>query len=247
MPATVRQRAPRRESEPRRLAARSLYRYVPVPPVGVDDEGYLCEDGMSQNGSHWKAASSVASVLDAHFAGRAAVHADLPMAYAEGDRSAVLCPDVMVSLGARELELGNWKLWQRPTPDFVLEVLSSKTWRDDVGAKKDAYEFLGVRECWLFDVHGKWLDERLQGYRLRRGAYARIKPDAKGRLLSEALGLELRAEGKLVRFVAEQGERLRTHAEERAARGAAERQMEEQDARIAELEAQLKASRRAPS
>ena len=104
-----------------------------------------------------------------------------------------------------------------------------------------------MRECWLFDAHGKWLDERLQGYRLQRGAYARIEADAKGRLLSKALGLELRADGKLVRFFSEQGERLRTHAEERAARSAAERQMGERDARIAELEAQLKASRRAPS
>ena len=262
MPLTTQEHPPALEIErPRFAAPRALYRYVPAPPVGLDDEGYLCDDEMSQSPAHADAMNHAFNALKGRFGPQAAVHMDLCMPYAEGDRSALICPDVMVSLGRGEPATGNWKLWERPVPDFVLELLSPSNWRRDVGEKKDTYEFLGVAECWLFDGGAGWLDDPLQGYCLRRGAYARIDPDARGRLLSEALGLELRAEGKLVRFLdPKTGERLRTLDEAEAGRLAAERERrkaqrqqrkaeriaEEQQARIAELEAQLKALREAP-
>ena len=40
-------------------------------------------------------------------------------------------------------------------PDFVLEVLSARTWRHDLGRKLDCYQQIGVRECLLFDVTGE--------------------------------------------------------------------------------------------
>lgn len=286
---TTRQRQHPPAPERRRFAApRELYRYVPVPPVGLDSEGYLCDDEMSQTDMHASAMIHACTALRAHFGAQAAVHVDIAMPYAEGDRSAIICPDVMVSLGS-ERSPANWKLWERAVPEFVLELLSPSNWRQDVGPKKDTYGFLGVQECWLFDGGRNWLDAPLEGYRLRRGAYERVKPDAKGRLLSRTLGLELRAVDQLVRFfhprtgvclqthedslaerqaamqeavrLKQETERLKQEAErqkqeaERLEREAlrqkqeAERRqrlVEEKDTRIAELEAQLGASRKAP-
>lgn len=203
---------------PRAAAAPSaLYRYRPVPPFGVDDDGYLREDSVPQHSLHSEAVQYAAMALETRFRGLAAVHSDLAVAYAEGDRSAILCPDVMVTFGAAQKERGNWKLWESPLPDFVLEVLSRETWRTDVGAQKDTYACLGVKECWLFDPRRQWLSDGLEGYRLRKGAYVRLKPRASGRLRSDALGLDLRAEGALLRFYdGDSGEPLRTLAEAEA-------------------------------
>lgn len=39
-----------------------------------------------------------------------------------------------------------------PVPDFVIEVLSSSTWRTDRGIKFEGYAINGVKEYWLVDA-----------------------------------------------------------------------------------------------
>ena len=39
-----------------------------------------------------------------------------------------------------------------PLPDIAVEVRSPATWRYDVGAKKAAYERVGLKELWLVDT-----------------------------------------------------------------------------------------------
>ena len=64
-----------------------------------------------------------------------------------------------------------YKLWEEPkAPDFVLEVASPSTWREDEGPKRVVYERLGVREYFQHDPMGGLLPSRLQGRRLVRGA-----------------------------------------------------------------------------
>ena len=46
-------------------------------------------------------------------------------------------------------------------PDFVLEVVSRSTWREDVGRKRQVYERLGVPEYWQYDPTGEYLAQRL--------------------------------------------------------------------------------------
>ena len=43
---------------------------------------------------------------------------------------------------------------QGKPPDFVLEVASEGTGREDETVKRDAYEAMGVREYWRFDHTG---------------------------------------------------------------------------------------------
>ena len=70
--------------------------------------------------------------------------------------------------------------------------------------KKTLYEQLGVKEYWLFDPKGEWIEERLQGYRLRGETYEPITDSR-----SEPLQLRLAIEGKLIGFYREDsGEKL---------------------------------------
>ena len=208
---------------PAARARRKLYRYRPVPPVAFDEDGYPCEDGMGQDTDHI-ALFGYALALKRHLAGRAAVHSDLSTHYAYGDRGAVIVPDLFVAFGGEERSYRrSYKLWEDPAPAFVLEVLSKKTWRQDVGPKKDTYAFLGVRECWLYDPKAHWLATPLEGYRLRGKAYAPVPPSSPGRYESEALGLELRLRGRELRFFdPEGGGYLRTLDEEAEAAASAQ-------------------------
>ena len=69
-----------------------LYRYVPVPPVYRDAEGYPIEDGMSQNNKHFKQTTLWYHALTLRLP-TATVGSDLSMPYREGDISRVLRPD----------------------------------------------------------------------------------------------------------------------------------------------------------
>ena len=118
-----------------------------------------------------------------------------------------------------------------------MEVLSHRTWKNDVEDKRDKYEAMGVEEFWLFDPYNKYLDgKRLEGYRLRDGAYVPLPPQPDGVVSSAVLGLDLRdADGELRLRDPATGEDLLTNLEQRKALKAAEE-------RIAELERALRRS-----
>ena len=64
---------------------------------------------------------------------------------------------------------------QGKPPDFVLEVASRHTAADDLDAKMDYYERLGVAEYWLFDSEGRFYGFTLRGYRLVGSGYESIE------------------------------------------------------------------------
>ena len=164
--------------------------------------------------------------------------------YEEGNPRASVIPDVFVVIGAvkDELREGGWretyKLWEEPkAPDFVLEVTSRSTRRQDQVRKRALYARLGVREYFLYDPGEEYLAPPLRGMRLGGSEYEPLAPvrlaDGREGVWSEVLGLHLYRRGQALRLhdpVA--GRDLLTHREEAAARRAAE-------ARIAELEARL--------
>ena len=152
-----------------------LYRYVPVPSVGRDEDGYPIEDGMSQNVNHQVQTAHWRTVLQRHCPA-AMVASDLTMPYERGDKTKVL------------------------VPDLVMEMLSESTSEADVGSKRRTYEHIGVRECFLFDPNGFELSTPLVGHRLRGGRYQPVRANAAGRLPSRALGLELHVQGGELRF-----------------------------------------------
>lgn len=201
-----------------------------------------------------------------HFRSRPDVYvaANLFIYYEEGNLEATVAPDVFVVLGAPNHDRHTYRLWQEPrTPDFVLEVTSRRTWREDQGRKRTLYRALGVAEYWQYDPTGDYLQPPLQGLRLVGGEYRRMTEgtSAAGRqeMFSSVLGQELRVSERGFRFhdpvagqdllsLTERGEALERERQERerAERGwqraEQERQRERQEAeeRIAALEARLR-------
>ena len=160
------------------------------------------------------------------------------MYYEEGNPRVSVAPDVFVVFGVEARVRMHYLVWEEgKAPDFVLEVASKSTWREDLGRKRDLYARLGVKEYWQYDPTGEYFSPVLQGLRLAGGVYVRqlavASPDGALTLTSETLGLELRAQGAEMRFRdPATGQTLLSHGEADAARRAAE-------ARIAELEALL--------
>ena len=200
-----------------------LYRYTPVPPVYRDEDGYLVEDGMSQNDDHLRQTSLWYHALRRRLP-TATVCSDLPVHFRRGDFDAALVPDLFVALRVPPREgRRSYKLWQEPVPDLVVEMLSKSTSKADVLSKRRTYEHLGVREYWLFDPAGFELPTPLAGHRLRAGRYRPIAADAAGWLRSEVLGLHLHVQGGELRFRdPTTGEDLQTYDEAVEERAAAE-------------------------
>ena len=177
-----------------------LYRYVPVPPVYRDDDGYPVEDGMSQAIDHQRQTAHWSDVLQRRYP-EATVASDLTMPYKRGDITKVLVPDLFVALRAeRRNTRTSYRLWENPLPDLVMEMLSKKTSEADIGSKWRTYEYLGVREYWLFDPEGFELSTPLVGHRMWGGRYRQVRANAAGRLPSRVLGLELHVQDGKLRF-----------------------------------------------
>ena len=223
---------------------------VSVPPPAAID--YPESDGRPMAENDWQRAAILHAlcVLGNRFDDRPDVYVagNLFIYHEEGNLQASVVPDVFVVFGAESQRRRVYKLWEEPkAPDFVLEVASPSTWKDDEGPKRALYERLGVREYFQHDPTGEHLPSRLQGRRLVRGAYQPLPVVASldGTLLvsSGTLGLDLLADrsGKL-RFRdpvtgeflpgPKESEAARQRAEARAAEEAAARQRAE--ARAAE-------------
>ena len=194
-------------------------------------------------------------VLARHFRNRSDVYvsANMFVYFEEGNPKAVVAPDVFVVLGAPDHRRRSYKVWEEPKgPDFVLEITSHSTRSADQGPKRRVYEALGVREYWLFDPTGDYLVPPLQGLRLSAGRYVRLPSstslDGSLTSCSEVLGLDLRAaDGRLRLHDPATGQDLLSseELEDRLEQEARARRTAE--ARVAELEARMRAVPQAPS
>jgi Uma2 family endonuclease len=155
--------------------------------------------------------------------------------YEEGNPAACVAPDVFVAQGVAKGERRTYRLWEEgQPPTVVFEITSRGTRLEDLGMKRALYAMLGVREYFLYDPLGEYLQPPLQGYRLQEGEYQRMPPGGEGKLASQELGLELRVEEGRLRLVnPATGERLLTPAEAQVARRAAEAEVERLRAELA--------------
>ena len=213
---------------------------------------YPSSDGkpLAENDAQHAAILYGVGALGVYYAGRRDVYVscDLLIYYEEGNPRVSVAPDVFVVFGVEDRMRMNYKVWEEGKgPDFVLEVASPSTWREDVGRKRDIYARLGVREYWLYDPLGAHLKPALQGNRLVDGEYERqpLLGSLDGRLglRSETLGLELWAKGRRMRFRDPQtGLDLLSHDEEH---DQAEREAAARQATAARAEAEAAARRSA--
>jgi Uma2 family endonuclease len=176
------------------------------------------------------------------------VAANMLMYYEEGNPRRSVAPDVYAVRGIPKHQRRIYKIWEegRP-PDFVLEITSDSTRREDLVTKRNLYERLGVGEYFLFDPLQDYLRPPLQGHRLVHGHYQRLEPTVGGGLLSATLGLELRLRNGALRIFDPQAQRwLPTPDELTAALDAQAAALETEAAarRQAEARAQAEAAAR---
>ncbi len=145
-------------------------------------------------------------------------------------------------------------------PDWVLEIAPSSTGREDTGRKRGIYARIGVPEYWRFDPNkGRYHGQKLAGERLVNGVYRPLpltrEPDGILKGYSPVLGLSLCWDARWPRLydpatdtylenwreVAAAREAAEVQAtSEQAARKAAESQRDAYEARIRQLEAELR-------
>jgi Uma2 family endonuclease len=110
-------------------------------------------------------------------------------------------PDVLVAKGVLKHQRRSYRPWEeKKLPCTLFEIVSRKTWRIDAHVKPAEYAAAGVKEYFLFDPEGRYLDPVLQGYRTVKGKPVALKPAADGSLLSKQLGLRLVPEGGMLRL-----------------------------------------------
>ena len=98
-------------------------------------------------------------------------------------------PDFFVVKGVKHTNPRlSWVIWEEDylTPNFVVELTSPSTIKNDLAEKKDIYEqVLETQEYFVYTPN----TTELLGWRLQVGRYEPIVPNKKGWLWSEELGL----------------------------------------------------------
>jgi Uma2 family endonuclease len=167
------------------------------------------------------------------------VSGNLLMFYEEGNRRKHVSPDVFVVRGVEKKRRDNYLVWEEgKAPDFVVELTSKSTRREDQVTKQRLYrDVLRVREYFQFDPTEDYLNPPLQGFRLVEGEYVAITP-VDGRLPSEVLGLHLEQDGQELRLYDPERQARVMKLDERASAAEQRAESAEQRAESAEQRAQ---------
>ncbi len=151
-------------------------------------------------------------------------------------------PDFFFVKGVERERLRNyWAVWEENGryPDFIMELLSPTTEREDRTTKKELYEqTFRTPEYFLYDPAKK----RLGGWRIREGLYQPVVPDERGWLWSEQLqlwvglweGTHLEIQATWPRFCDPQGKLVMLEKESERQQKESERQQKESERRRAD-------------
>lgn len=176
-----------------------------VSADGVHTNGYPTTDGKPMAETDWHRDQMVALIetLKEFYRNdpRVYVTGNMLLFYEPGNKRRHVSPDVFVVKGVPKHDRPNYLVWEEGKgPNLVIEVTSSSTRHEDRTRKFTLYrDTLRIKEYFLFDVFGDYLDPPFQGYRLRAGKYRAIRSVA-GRLPSQVLGLHLERHGLELRL-----------------------------------------------
>ena len=171
----------------------------------------------------------------------------MPIGRTVRQRQGLRVPDLLVAFGVEHTGViyrhGYSIEEQGKPPDFVLEVASVTTGRNDYTQKRDDYAAFGVPEYWRFDPSGgEYHDAPLAGDHLVDGVYQPIEVvqfgDSSYRGHSTALGLDLCWEdGQLRWYDPASGRYLLTYDEEAEGRLQALERVRELEDQVRRLQA----------
>lgn len=162
-----------------------------------------------------------------------------------GKTTRSISPDIMVVFGIEKKMRRTYKIWEEgKAPDFVMEVSSKWTYRNDLTRKEKRYAHIGVNEYFLYDPERAYLPESLIGLRLTDGGeYEPIPITNNNGIISNVLGIEFRILDEDIELHnLSTGEVLQTAAEKanEIAKQEAEARQQEAEARQQEVEARQK-------
>ncbi|MGL5095301.1 MAG: Uma2 family endonuclease [Fimbriiglobus sp.] len=196
---------------------------------------------MAETDLHRRLMIDAIARLEARFSGDSDVYVsgNLFVYYDLGKPSKALAPDCFVVFGVPNADRRVFRTWDEGKfPDFVLEVTSRKTRREDTVHKRKIYETIWkVAEHFVFDPREEYLKPSFQGFRRTSSGYAAI-PAVRDQLHSEVLGLKLERAGVRLLFRDPvTGHEVLTVAGERARQAEADRELA--DAKTADAEAEV--------
>jgi Uma2 family endonuclease len=146
-----------------------------IPDPDAPDDWEPLPDAMQQE-PHYLDAVTVAAH---HFLDQPGVLAagNCPVYYtAENGGQRIFRPDLLVAFGVNPITIrqrnGYFISRVEKPPDFILEIASVSTFRNDLGPKRNLYARLGVEEYWRFDATTVYYPEPLAGERLQDGIYS---------------------------------------------------------------------------
>ena len=189
----------RRPAVPASLSVRTAngapLRWTPGP-----DELRLpdCEDEpVPQNTLHDVAVGECAGSLRLHLRGRRDVFVGSDQ-FVYWDRTydpkknpdnPPLSPDVCVAIGVANRHHSSYVVWEEgKPPDFVLEVASPWSRKQDADEKPGQYAKMGVREFFLYDPEGE-PESAVSGFELCGGRGGEYKPLPREQLPEGAVGV----------------------------------------------------------
>jgi Uma2 family endonuclease len=227
----------------------SHVRSAPLPGTQIDPR-YPDSDGrpMGDTEFHNQALRWLQDALDQYYADAADVYVtrNLVMYYKQGDPKSRRDSDILVAKGVVGKHVRrSFRVWEEGVvPCVLFEVASRRTWRVDLNEKPAEYAGIGVKEYFVYDPEGRYLDPVLQGFRTVKGKPVPMKPAADGCLASKQLGLRLLPEGVMLRLLdMHTGERIPTKderaAQERLRREQADHRAEALAAEVARLRQEL--------
>ena len=214
-----------------------------------DEDGLPMPDGFVQEPYFWRVTPVLRDYLEQHY--DVIVTGNTFLYYEEGNRRAVVSPDCHVTFGLSRnaiLPHNSYFTWHLGrVPDFVMEIGSPSTARTDLGPKRDLYASLGIGEYWRYDPtpDSRNYGEPLVGERLENGEYARVDvsvgEDGMTRGHSPALGLDLCwDDGRLRFYDPARDVWVPDYHDLMEARAAAEAALQSAEARMAEMEAEIR-------
>jgi Uma2 family endonuclease len=191
---------------------------MPLPGTAIDPH-YPDSDGrfMGETDYHNESIIQIRQDLEDYFADVDTVYvaSNIVMYFKRGDAKARKDPDVLVAKGVKgNHKRRSYRVWEeKKIPQVLFEISSRRTWRVDVGEKRELYAQIGVKEYFVFDSENRYLNPPLQGFRSMHGKSIPMEW-TNGVLVSKQLGLNLTTDGEMLRFIdAKTGARLLTRRE----------------------------------
>ena len=202
---------------------------------GLLDDPYPYSDGkpLAESEPHMRCIRWLLDAIEDVMRGKenVAYHGDMFWYWEKGNFRATRAPDVFVLFGVpMDFTRLSYKSWEYGgiVPSVIIETASKEQKKLLLGELRRDYERLGVNEYFAFDWSGKYLKKPLYGFRLRDGKYQALRPATDGSMLSQALGMKLRPEGKMLRLInPEDGQPIPARAEALAAEQAETRRLKE--------------------